>query len=257
MSIWPAFIWHRPFRQIRVMSEQQPERGGGQKSILGDPDKKIAGAPQPIFIGGLVLGGAALIFWWLKRRKKATPTASATTVITGSSSTGIDNAMLEAMLKDWQQHPGTTSSSTAVSGTGTGSGGGGGSGIGAGTTGTTTQPPAGPGTSTTTNESGNMHGITEAQAQYLYDTGNMPYVYDAATNSYVRWQGAPQAGQTYYAGPLNWQVNLQNGNITGGTAGHPTYQHPPATSSKPPAKPPAKKPPAKKPPARKPPARGK
>lgn len=236
------------------MSEQQPERGGGgSKSILGDPDKKIAGIPQPVAIGGVVLIGAAFIFWWLKRRKKSSGTsASATTVITGSSSTGIDNAALEAMLKNWQQHPGTTSSSTAVSGTGTGSGGGGGSGIGGGTTSPTTQPPNTPGTSTTTNESGNMHGITEAQAQYLYDTGNMPYVYDAATNSYVRWQGAPQAGQTYYAGPLNWQVNLQNGNITGGTAGHPTYAHPPATSSKPPAKPPAKKPaPKPKPPAKK------
>jgi hypothetical protein len=227
------------------------DNDGGGKSILGDPSKKIAGIPQPVAIGGIVLLGVAGIIWFLKRRKKGTPTSStATTVITGSSSTGISPQMLEAMLKDWQQHPGTTSSSTAASGTGTGPGGGGGSGIGAGTTSPVTTPPTGPNTSTTTNESGNMHGITEAQAQYLYDTGNMPYVYDPATNSYVRWQGAPQAGQTYYAGPLNWQVNLQNGNITGGTAGHPTYAHPPA-AAKPPAKPPAKKPPAKKPPPKK------
>lgn len=229
-----------------------PDDDGGGKSILGDPDKKVAGLPQPVVIGGLVLVGAALVFWWLKRRKKTgSTTASATTVITGSSSTGIDNAMLEAMLKDWQQHPGTTSSSTAASGTGTGSGGGGGGGQ--GTSSPVTQPPAtptGPNTSSTTNESGNMHGISLAQATYLFDTGNLPYVFDTATNSFVRWQGSPQAGQVYYAGPLNWQVNLQNGNVTGGTAGHPTYAVAPKPAAKPAPKPAAKKP-APKPAAKK------
>jgi hypothetical protein len=236
-----------------MADDDTPPAGG--KSILGDPAKKIAGVPQPIFIGGLVLGGAALLFWWIKRRKKPAATTATTTVITGSSSTGIDNAMLEAMLKDWQQHPGTTSGTTAASGTGTGSSSGGSAGGGAGptpTSGTVTPAPTGPNTSTTTQETGSMHGITLAQAQYLYDTGNMPYVYDAATNEYVRWQGQPVAGQTFYAGPLNWQVNLQNGNITGGTAGHPTYKTAPkpATAAKP--KTTATKQTASKPPPRRP-----
>lgn len=221
----------------------------------GTPDlsgsgKKIAGVPQPVFFGGIILLGAAAVAWWIGHKKKAAgSTSSATTVITGSSSTGISNAMLDAMLKDWQQHPATTSSSTAASGTGTGSGGGSGggsgptsvtsTGSGTGTGTSTTTPPTSPGASTTTNESGQMHDITLAQALYLFDTGNQPYVFDAATNSYVRWSGTPVAGQTFYAGPLNWQDALKNGQVIGGTKGHPTLKAA-ATAAKAAAKPAAK-----------------
>jgi hypothetical protein len=205
--------------------------GGGP---LGDSGKKIAGVPQPVAIGGIVLLGAAGLAWWLAHRKKSGASSSATTVITGSGSTGISNGMLDAMLKDWQQHPATTSSSTAASGTGTGSGGGSGgasgptsaTATGSGTaTGTaTTTPPTSPNSSTTTNEAGQMHGITLAQAQYLFDTGNQPYVYNSATNSYVRWNGLPVSGQTFYAGPLNWQDALKDGQVIGGTKGHPVLK---------------------------------
>jgi hypothetical protein len=56
----------------------------------------------------------------------------------------------------------------------------------------------------------------------------------------------PVAGQTYYAGPLNWQSALQNGNVIGGTKGHPVLKNQPKAAAKAPAKAPAKKTPAKK-----------
>lgn len=237
------------------MAEDQGNAGGGGGPLQGPP---IAGIPRPVAIGAVVVGGAALLVWWWKKHEAAKSSSSSTsTVITGSSSTGLSNAALDAILKNWQQHPATTSSSTAASGTGTGggsaAGGGGGastaSGTGTGAAGasTSTTAPTSPGASTTTNESGQMHGITTAQAQYLFDTGNQPYVYDAATNQYVRWSGMPVAGQTYYAGPLNWQDALQNGNVIGGTKGHPVLK----SSSTPAKKEPAKKPAPKKTPAKK------
>ena len=223
------------------MAEDDAPAGGGGP-FEGPP---IAGIPRPLAIGGaLVLGVAVVVFL---RRKKSASSSSTTTVITGSSSTGIDNAMLDAMLKDWQQHPGTASSST---GTGTG-GGGGGTGPGSGSSGQgtsatgTSTPPTGPNPGTTTNESGQMHGISLAQAMYLFDTGNQPYVFDSATNQYVRWNGLPVAGQTFYAGPLNWQDALKNGNVVGGTKGHPILKSAATAAKKataPKAKAPAKKP---------------
>lgn len=215
------------------------ESGGG--GLFEGPP--VAGIPRPLAIGGALVGGVALIVF-LRRRKHGGSSSTATTVITGSSSTGIDNAMLDAILKDWQQHPGTASSST---GTGTGGGGGGGTGPGSGSSGQgtsatgTSTPPAGPNAGTTTNESGQMHGISLAQAMYLFDTGNQPYVFDPATNQYVRWNGLPVAGQTFYAGPLNWQDALKNGNVVGGTKGHPILKSAAqAAAKKTPAKAPAK-----------------
>src|SRR5215471_460317 len=62
-------------------------------------------------------GGAFAVVWWLKRRSKGTSSsATSATVITGStsSSTGINAALLNAILKDWQQsetgEPGASSS---------------------------------------------------------------------------------------------------------------------------------------------------
>lgn len=205
------------------MADDQTGSEGG--SIF--QGKPIAGVPRPVAVGGVILlGTVALVWWWHRKSKSGASSSSTNTVITGSSSTGVDAAMLDAILKNWQQHPASTSSSTGT-GTGGGSGSGGGSGGGQGGSSATSTPPTlfqpgGPGT--TTDESGNMHGITLAQAVYLFDTGNKPYVFNPATGQYTRWNGMPVAGQTFYAGPMNWQDTLKNGNITGGSKGHPTYK---------------------------------
>jgi hypothetical protein len=221
------------------MADDQTGSGGGGGLFEGRP---IAGIPRPLALGGaLVLGAAVLVWWWKKKHSTAASSSASTTVITGSSSTNMDNAMLAAILKDWQQSPGSSSTAT---GTGGGTGGGGTTGPGSGAAGQgtsatgTSAPPTSPGATTTTNESGQMHGISLAQAQYLFDTGNQPYVFNPASNQYVRWSGMPVSGQTFYAGPLNWQDALKNGTIVGGTKGHPVSK---STPAKAPARAPAKK----------------
>lgn len=228
------------------MADEETTSGGGGGGLF--EGRPVAGIPRPLFVGGIIVAGVGAAVWLWKRKQNKGQSSSTTTVITGSSSTSLDNAMLDAILKNWQQHPASTSTSTAASGTGTGGGSGPGGGGGSSTqTGTGTTIPAG-GPGTTTDESGNMHGISLAQALYLFQTGNMPYVYNPQTGAYTRWSGSPVAGQTYYAGPLNWQDNLKGGQITGGTAGHPTYaaSASSATAKKPAAKKPAPAPPKKK-----------
>jgi hypothetical protein len=224
--------------------------GGGGSLFQGKP---VAGVPRPLAVGGLIILGTAALVWWWHRKSKGAASSSTSTVITGSSSTGVDAATLDAILRNWQQHPATTSGSTAASGTGTGGGSGPGGGQGSSSatgTGGTTFSPTGPGTST--DESGNMHGVSLAQAMYLFDTGNMPYVFNPSTGEFTRWSGTPVAGQTYYAGPYNWGTTLKNGTIVGGTKGHPTYSAGNAPKTTPAKKPAPKKAPAKKPaPARK------
>lgn len=200
--------------------EGPPASGGKSGGLFEGPP--IAGVPRPLALGGaLVLGVAALVFLWRRKNKSGAGSTSTNTVITGSSSTGVDAAMLDAILKDWQQQPGGGGGSGGGSSSGSTGGGGASGGGGAGSSSGSTTFPSTPGASTPTQESGQMHGISTAQAQYLYDTGNQPYVYDQATGQYVRWSGTPVPGQTYYAGPLNWQDALKNGNVIGGTKGHP------------------------------------
>jgi hypothetical protein len=219
------------------MADDETTSGGGGL-FQGKP---IGGVPRPLAIGGLIVLGTAALVWWWHRKTKSAATSSTTTAITGSSSTGIDAAMLDAILKNWQQHPASSSTATGT-GTSGGSAPGGGQGTSTATgTGGTTFSPTGPGTST--NESGQMHGLTLDQAKYLFDTGNQPYVFNPATGEFTRWSGAPVAGQTYYAGPLNWQDALKNGNVIGGTKGHPLLKTQPKPAPKAPAKKPA---PAKK-----------
>jgi LysM repeat protein len=126
------------------MADDNPLEGGGGEAGGG---KKILGIPRPYAIaaGVALVGGLAWMWWERTHAKKSSSTS--TTVITGSvsSNTGISGSMLNAILKDWQQNPG--SSSTA---TGSGSGGSGGSGSGSSktttkttskTTSKTTTPP--------------------------------------------------------------------------------------------------------------------
>lgn len=97
-----------------------PPGGGG-----GGGGKKILGIPRTyLIVGGVALAGGLAWMWWQRTHAKSSSTS--TTVITGSvsSNTGISGSMLNAILKDWQEHPGSSSSSTST-GSGGGSGGGG------------------------------------------------------------------------------------------------------------------------------------
>lgn len=206
---------------------EDPGGAGGRSGgglFQGPP---VAGIPRPVAVGGgilLVVGGG--VYLWKRHQAKAGSATAVTTVAapgSSSSSVALSDAALQKLLQDWQSSA-TSSSTAAGSGGGSGGGSDGSSGAGSTGSGTGSTAPSGPTASTTTDESGQMHGITLAQAQYLFDTGNQPYVFDQATNSYVRWSGLPVAGQTFYAGPLNWQDALKNGTIIGGTKGHPQYK---------------------------------
>lgn len=98
------------------------------------PGKKVAGVPVIYPIAGAVALVVGLGWMWLQRRKAAAASSStAAAAPTSSSNTGISGDLLNAILRDWQQHP--PSSSTAT-GTGGGAGGGGGTSSGTGTGGT-------------------------------------------------------------------------------------------------------------------------
>lgn len=225
------------------MADDDAPPGGKPSPFDGPP---IAGVPRPIALGGLIVVGVGLMVYLWKKHQAAAAGTSSTDTTGAADTTGAD---LGGQLGDWQSSPGAGSGGGGDSGgsAGTGTGTGPGSADGSGGAGGSTAPPTSPSSSTTTNESGQMHGLTLAQAQYLFDTGNQPYVFDPATNQYVRFSGMPVSGQVYYAGPLNWQDALKNGNIIGGTKGHPAYKNAPKPA-------PAKKQPVKvkpKTPARK------
>lgn len=222
---------------------QAPEGGSLFKG------KPIAGVPRPLAVGGIIiLGTAAMVWWWHK--KSAAEAAASGTSTTGAAGAGAgtdDSALDDELLGALQQQPGGgTSGGGGDSGGGGTSGGGSSSGDGS-SSGGTVFTPGGPGT--TTDEAGSMHGISLAQARYLFDTGNQAYTFNPATGEFTRWSGTPVAGQVYYAGPMNWSQTLKGGNITGGTKGHPAYKSgtaPKAPAPKKPAKKPAPKKPAKK-----------
>jgi LysM repeat protein len=82
----------------------------------GSSGKKILGVPRTYaIIGGIGLSAGLLYAWWSSRKKKAGSTStSSTIVITGSTSsqTGINGALLNAILRDWQEHPPSSSKTT-------------------------------------------------------------------------------------------------------------------------------------------------
>jgi LysM repeat protein len=75
--------------------------------------KKVLGVPRNYLLAGGTAFAIGLVYMWWKRHNAA-GSSSSTTVITGSvsSNTGISGAMLNAILKDWQEHPETSSTST-------------------------------------------------------------------------------------------------------------------------------------------------
>jgi LysM repeat protein len=83
----------------------------------GSSGKKILGVPRTYaIIGGIGLSAGLLYAWWSsthKKKGKSTSTSS-TIVITGSTSsqTGINGALLNAILRDWQEHPPSSSKTT-------------------------------------------------------------------------------------------------------------------------------------------------
>lgn len=80
-------------------------------------EKRVLGIPRNyLIVGGIALAGGLAWMWWERSHKKASSSSTTTTVITGSvsSNTGISGSMLNAILKDWQQNPPTSSTATST-----------------------------------------------------------------------------------------------------------------------------------------------
>lgn len=80
--------------------------------------KTIGGVKVKYIAIAGVVGGAAFIAAVIIMKHRKGAASSATTVITGSTSsnTGISASMLQAILRDWQQHPPASSSSSSTGG---------------------------------------------------------------------------------------------------------------------------------------------